>query len=258
MAQCLPMFAIKLDIKNFVAGMTELELKQLPFAASMALNNSMFAVRDGWKEEMLKVFDRPTPYTQNAVLYQKATKERLQAIVFIKNEASKGNAPNAYLAPEVYGGARRPKAFERALQRNPRTRKYFLPGLGMVNQLDQYGNIRASVYSKIISQLGARFDPLDNETTNSRARRLRKQRKKGGGGSYFILAQRRGKLRAGVVYERITTGHGSAIRSVLYGTDKAPVYRTRFNATELARRLFTASFADNFYNALRIAVGSAK
>lgn len=237
------MFATKIDVSGFVA-LTKRQAIELPKSTAFALNSAMFGVRTGWQEAIGSVFDRPTPFTRNAVLYKKATPEHLVAEVFIKDDVSSGNPPARYLQAEVLGGARRQKAFEKLLQRNPRSRKYYVPGKGV--KLDAFGNIPASTIGKILSQLQSRFVSENNETPTSRGRRLRRQRKRGGGGSYFVLAADRGKLRAGTVYERVDTAFGSAVRSVLVGVDKAPQYRIRFNANALAQRLFSNAFRKEF------------
>jgi hypothetical protein len=239
-----PMFKVTYAIGDFM-GLSGKQQAALPRATSMALNNAMFDVREGWRKLIPLVFDRPVPLTLNAVLYKKSTPVTLTAEVFIREEITKGSPPARYLHAEVTGGPRRQKAFEKALARHPRTRAYYVPGKGA--KLDAYGNVPSSVIGKILSQLAVRSDVYQNETLSSRYRRLRKQRKKGGGGSYFILAKNRGKLKAGVIYERMETAFGSAVRSVLYPVDSAPTYRVRFDPIGLTRKLFYDSFRARFH-----------
>src|SRR5690606_4985368 len=92
-----------------------LERKNLPFAIVQACNATAFEIRQTWKRAAPRVFDRPTPLTVNAAQYKKATKQKLYAEIFQRDEASKGNPPAKYLQAEVEGGTRRPKAMERLL-----------------------------------------------------------------------------------------------------------------------------------------------
>lgn len=257
------MFKTEFVIDDFKIAMTDIERRHLPFAVAGALNDTMFEVRQRWQEEIPRVFDRPTPIIRNAVLYRKATKDRLVAEVFIRDEASKTSwTPAHTLQPEVEGGERRQKAFERKLQNHPRARKYYVPGKSMPR--DQFGNLPRGIYNKVLSQLGVAENVLGfdaNETSEARARRLKRERStrsKRRGGSYFILAKRRGKLRAGVIYERIVTGFGTAVRTVLYPLDRAPVYRPRFNATRFAREVYLDRFPHNFITRMRLAVAGIR
>lgn len=55
---------------------TAIEQQNLPFAVMQATNKTAFEVRESWRREAGRVFDRPTPLTQSAALYTKATKQR--------------------------------------------------------------------------------------------------------------------------------------------------------------------------------------
>lgn len=245
------MISQRFDDRGLIANLNDAEKRRLPTAVLIALNDSAFTVRAKWGSETLNVFDRPTSLTQRGALVRKATSANLQAEVYIRDDATKGTPPSRYLQSQVRGGPREQKPFENRMQAIPQARKFYIPGKGMTSQLDRYGNVPARLISKILSQLGTRRDPTQNETAVSRARRLRKQGKKGGGGSYFMLNQRRGKLRPGVVYERIKTAQGSAVRSVLIGTDNAPTYRKRYDVFALAQRMFDVEFGRRFSRALR-------
>lgn len=236
------MISQQIDDRRLIARLQGYE-HEAPRSIVIALNDAAFAVRTGWMSEISKVFDRPTPITQRAPLVKKATQQNPQAEIYIRNEATKGTPPAEYLIAQAEGGQRSQKPFERRLARVALGRQFYVPGKGAADLLNAYGNMPARVISKILSQLQARFDPSQNETEKSRARRLRKQRKKGGGGSFFVLANNRGKLKAGVVYERINEGNGeSRVRSVLFPVDAAPSYRQRFKPVEITTRIFNREF----------------
>lgn len=252
------LLSINVDPDNVLARQfTALESKNLPFAVMQAANNTAYAVQQEWKRQMPRVFDRPTPLTQNAIVYRKATKQKLAAEVLVRDEAFKGTPPSKYLQAQVTGGQRNLKGFERRLaaQGILPTGMFAVPGKGV--QLDAFGNLPARLYNPILSQLGARFDPLQNETDVSRKRRTKREAKRGDrAGSFFAVKQKRGRLLPGV-YQRIATGFGKGLRSILIFV-RAPVYKPRYRIFDLAERLYERQFKFQFERELAKAVQTSK
>lgn len=248
----------KVDEDNlFGRQLTDLERTQLPFAAMRAANETGFAVRRRWSEIMPRVFDRPTPLTQRAVMIRKATKQRPGAEIFLRDEAFKGTPPAKYLQAQVEGGTRRHKGMEKRLQAKGilPAGHFVVPGRGA--QLDAYGNIPGRQVNAILSQLGARFDPAQNETATSRKRRHRRLARKGTrAGDYFALKKAYGRLVPGV-YQRITTGFGSAVRSVLRFV-RSVSYTPRYRIFDLAERIYAREFPFHFERELAKAVQTSK
>ena len=255
------MIRTEVDPGNVLAReFTDLERRNLPFAARQAANATAFAVRQRWAQVMPRVFDRPTSLTMRAVLYRKATAARPAAEVFLRDEAFKGTPPAKYLQPQVEGGTRRYKGIEKRLQATGHlpAGMYVVPGKGA--QLDAHGNVPARQISQVLSQLGARFDPLQNESDDSRGRRRRREAKRGQrGGDFFAVNSRvrgkgrgRGHLAPGV-YQRIRTGFGSALRSVLHFV-KGVQYRPRYRVFDLAQRIYDREFPFHFKRELTKAV----
>lgn len=252
------MLSIAVDPGNVLGRqLTDLERKQLPFAMQRALNDTAFQLRQEWAETMTRVFDRPTPLTQRAVLYRKATRERLTAEIFLRDEAFKGTPPAKYLQAQVMGGTRRQTGKERKLVAAGLlpAGHFVVPGAGA--QLDAWGNISLGQVNRILSQIGAQGDATANESAASRGRRNRREgRKTGYTTQFFALKQRRGRLAAGV-YQRIRLGRlGSAVRSVLRFVSGVS-YRPRYRIFNLAQRLFDRRFPENFERSLYSAVASA-
>ena len=255
---------IDVDADNVLSRQfTELERKNLPFAIVQAVNATAFAMREEWKKQARRVFDRPTPMTINSILYTKATASRPYATVFIRDEAHKGTPPAKYLLPQVEGTVRRHKGMERLLQRNglmPLDR-YAVPGKGA--QLDQYGNVTSGVVRKIISQTRSAPDAgyTSNETDEGRDRRLKRERglkhkKRGQVSSFFVLSKRRGRLRPGI-YERTTTNFGSALRSIFIFVH-TPRYEPRFDIFAYAQRTWDKLMPFYFNRELAKALESSK
>lgn len=209
--------------------LSDLERNQLPYAASQAANKVAFEIRERWKVQAGRVFDRPTPLTTNAAMYRKATKEQPYAEIYIRDEAFKGTPPAKYLLAEVEGGQRRRKGFERLLQSRGLLSPSQFAVMGRGARPNQYGNVPAGQVTKILSQLGAQRDKHQNQTeTSAKRRRTRAPI----GGDYFVITKRRGRLRPGV-YERISTGWGSAVRSVFIFTNSA-AYQQRYDIFGMA------------------------
>lgn len=252
------LLSIAVDPNNVLGRqLTALERTQLPFALSRALNQTAFEVRQGWADEMPRVFDRPTPLTQRAVVYRKASKRDLAAEIKLRDEAFKGTPPAKYLEAQVMGGTRRRTGKERKLASAGLlpAGHFVVPGSNA--PLDAYGNIPLGQVNRILSQVRAQGDGTANESDVSRVRRNRREKRKTGYTTqYFALKQRRGRLGPGV-YQRIRLGRlGSAVRSVLRFV-KSVSYRPRYPIFGLAQRIFDRRFPENFERSLHQAVASA-
>src|SRR5690606_2908854 len=120
-----------------------------------------------------------------AALYRKATKAKPVAEVFIRDEAPKGTPPAKYLLPQVEGGTRRPKAFERRLQASGALPAGMFAVAGKGAKLDRHGNVPGRVITAVLSAMHSQFDPYQNATETSVKRRRRRRRKRGG--DYFLV-----------------------------------------------------------------------
>lgn len=232
-------------IKVSFTGMRErlqtldrLERDQLPFAAALALTRTAQAVQGELRSEMQSVFDRPTRATIESTYIQPATKDKIEAYVWIKDGRQrsgggvvgqkgawdKGRAAIDWLSPEVYGGPRSHKGFEKMLQRKGvlAPGQYVVPGRGA--PLDQHGNIKRGELNKILSQ--ARLFTEEGYTSNlAEGKRSR----------YFAIRQ--GRKFIGVA-ERLGRGKGSRnnIRMVLAFVDK-PSYGRNLDWFGVAERV---------------------
>lgn len=236
---------------------TEIERKNLPFATMQAINATAFAMRQTWAETASRVFDRPTPLTVKAAQYEKATKTKLFAVVKLRDEASGGTPPAKYLLPEVEGGPRRKTGVELLLQSKGAmpAGMFAVPGKGA--ELDAYGNLKKGQISAILSQLGARQDPLQNETDTSRDRRRRRAFKKSiRGGEFFAQKTKRGRMLPGI-YQRFQTGFGSAVRSVMIFV-RGATYKPRYDIFGLAQRSWNKLMPFHFQRELEKAVQTSK
>lgn len=259
------MFQTDIDARELTDNMTEFALTQFPFALAKALNDTAFDdVRPGWRDEMPRVFDRPTRLTLGAVLVRRAKKVNPVAEIYLRNEASNATPTARYLIHQVEGGERLHKPFENILARagimSPD--EFAVPGKSF--PLDNYGNVPARVVQTVLKDVQAAIGEDQSGFSTPESRRRRDRRKKRRGGVYFLS---RGKgtdlgkkgeqgLPRGI-YERIRTGFGTAVRSVFVFVQRAN-YTERFDAYGLAKRLFDANFRRRFDQAMTFAIRTSK
>ncbi|POB00152.1 hypothetical protein C2134_02875 [Chromobacterium sinusclupearum] len=219
-----------------------------------ALTRTAADVKAAEVAEMSRVFDRPTPYTLRGVYMRGASvdKGRDYAEVWLKDFGGKGGAAAVYLKPQIEGGGRPLKRFERALQRAGvlPAGMYAVPGRDA--DRDAYGNMSRAQIVQILSY----FNGLHDSTqwmSDRRKKTLARDGKRGKGFTYFVLHQRKNKLPPGV-YKRLDYGHGQVvIRPVLIFV-RQPRYTARYRFHDVGGRVV----ADRFPVHLRVAWGSGR
>jgi hypothetical protein len=239
--------SIEADLEDAIKGLTKLEREQVPYATAVALTRTAKDSQADVAEQMRRVFDRPTPYTLSATYIKPATKQNLRAEVFIKDIAFKATPAIQWLSPQIYGGTRPSKRFEKLLMSRGilPMGMFAIPASGA--RLDRYGNMSAGQIIQILSALGASRDPLANR--NKAGKRRGKRR----GGEYFAVSRPTKGLAPGV-YERIGLGFGSAIRPVLVFAG-APVYTKLLPFYETIERTTATKFQPEFVEAFNRAIG---
>lgn len=258
-------YEIKSNIADSLGFVGQLFHNQIPFAAAVALTRTAWAARSAIRAEMQTQFDRPTPTTLDSTLVKRATKADLASRVYVKDDAFKGTAPTKYLGPQVYGGDRGLKRFERALQ----ARGLLPPGMvavpGGAATLDQYGNVSRGQIVEILSYLQA-FGEQGYRANMSERRRDKLQRgtATSRGYNYFVLLKREGKLPPGV-YKRMAYGRDPRVAHLAYSGAKPvfvfvrmPHYKPRLPFEEIARRAAEERFEGEFVQAFNEAVESAR
>lgn len=235
--------------------LSSLEREQVPFAVVQACNATAFEIWGMWRRTAARVFDRPVNPTRNAALYSKATKARPYAELYLRNQTANGNSPAEYLLAEVEGGQRGAKGFERALQQKGMMPSGDFAVAGRGAKLDSHGNVSRKTINAVLSQLGAQPRAAASGTVSNRIARARSRTAKRGG-DYFAVTNRRGALLPGV-YERVESGFGSAVRSVLVFTSRAR-YRPRYDIFGLAQRQWEKLMPFYFGRELAKAVQSSR
>ena len=239
------MLAIKLrtNLDQFRRGLSDAHRKQVPFAVAGALNAIATGAQADIQASMKKTFDRPTPWTLRATYVKKASKTQLTAWVGIREFAPKGTPAWKYLGPQVDGGPRRQKAFERRLQLTNRAAAFAIPAPGA--ELDAFGNMSRGQIVKILAGVGA----LQDVAPAGKGKRRRGPRP-----SFEIRRGKNGKARA--VYE-VPSGGGKG-KPVLWLTDRAPTYNARWDVKGVVLASIAHHRKDAFARAWSHALATAK
>lgn len=109
---------IRVNANDFAKQVGVLFKDQIPFATSYAINKTAQQAQIELSREMVRVFDNPTRYTLNGTFIVPSTVKRLYATIKMKDEGGKRSVPaDKFITPNVQGGPRRLKGFERALER---------------------------------------------------------------------------------------------------------------------------------------------
>lgn len=214
--------------------------RHIPFAHVYA---ATLTANDVKSEELLvmrEVFDRPTPYVMNALQSKSATKGNPVAYVGFNKDPGKGTPAKRFLNPNIHGGERALKSTERQLGG-----QFFVPGRGVPR--DGYGNVRGSVYRRILSQLKVSTNVDANASDSRRSKAKRKN------DAYF-------KSKRGYILHRTSVGSGksrSDVIKVVLVPIKAPNYVKRFPFYETAERVVDAKYPVNFKLALDRAIATS-
>lgn len=234
-----------------IAQLRDIPARVIPYAASTALNRIGSAARKDLQAEMPRVFDRPNPYTLNSIRVVPAKVENLVVRIAVKDDATNnGTRPEDYLLPNVFGGGRNEKRFERNLRYAGILKEGWraIPASGAT--LDAFGNIPRGELQRILTAVRASFDRYQNRTDSARSRRNAKK------AQYFVAGLDRVSMAGGelvVTKATIAPGiyrrEGRGVKPVFIFTPKQPQYRQRLDFERVVERRADADFATEFARA---------
>lgn len=236
---------VKIDTSQIEAAARRLgtQAKQIPFAASVAINAVAKKSQEQIEAEMAARFDRLTPWIKKGLFTERATKQNLQATVGIKDQGTRAT-PHHYLRDHVTGGTRGAKPYELVLQSlgilPPGWLTIPVPG-GI--KLDAYGNISKATLKRIIDGI-----------TNRRAVST-------GLGTFRLIVAKPGQPRtahlAPGIWSVSRTDTGNSIQPVLLFIRSA-AYNERLDLHTIVSREVAASFNTEFATALARALETAR
>lgn len=230
--------------------------RQIPFAASLAINNTAKKVKDKEEHEIRDVFDRPTSYIQNSIFIKPSSKRSLTATVGIKDLAIKGNPATKILKAEISGGMRRLKRYEVLLRSVGALPSGYYTVPGAAAEIDQNGNMKRSQITKIVSYFKAfpNAGYKANATDKTRAR-LAKGSKSRYGVEYFV--GRVGQKQQLGIWQRLIGGLGTRVRPVLMFVQRNN-YEAVYDFKYVAETTVKKEFDREFQVAIQRAIGSAR
>mgnify|MGYP000179001052 FL=1 len=92
--------SVKSNIKEITKWTTNAQKKQIPFATSVAINNTLFDLKKEMAKQMDKKLDRPTPFTKRGFFINKAKKNLLVGVLLMKDIVAN------YMHYQIEGGIR--------------------------------------------------------------------------------------------------------------------------------------------------------
>jgi hypothetical protein len=250
------MISVKHEIQRIGRNAQRIE-RQLPFAIALALTRTVQGVQKAEIHEMRDVFDRPTRYTLNSTYIEPATKQQLRATVGLKDEASEGTPPTKYLRPQLVGGGRRLKRFEKALRSVGVLPNGYVAVPGSAAKIDRFGNMSRGELNQILSYFrtnatsGFNFN-ASQASLRRRSNRLARQAS-AQSVQYFVGRPGDGKLPLGV-WQRYTFRSGSAIKPILIFIPWASyegIFDFRYVGEITIRKLFPREFSSALARVLR-------
>lgn len=216
-------FTLKADSDKLERKLNNMINSQMPYATSLAMNETMKGL-DRYNRKLMKMaFERPTPYTMNAFYIKYANKRNLTAFLRRKDKPARKH----YLEVQDTGGARPLKGMERNFQSR-------LPYTGIIHAvtptrntpLNSYGNINQGFMTRVMSQLQVMSNRDANAARPGYTKKGRKSKKR-----YFVpkegskLAQSSGNG----VYEATEMKGASLVKKVLHFPNARPNYKKRTN-----------------------------
>ncbi len=190
-------FDIRSNASALQQQLTDLQKKHLPKAQLAAAARTGRYVHGAIRSEMQEVFDRPTPWTLGGLRFKQPSMGKPVVSIWLEEFGGKGIPAAVFLRPQIEGGRRRHKRFERALiakgLMSPLA--YAVPG-GQA-PLDAYGNVPGSFIVRMMSDLQA-FGEEGYRANRKGARRGARK------SNYFFVGGRRGKgehLKPGIYWK---------------------------------------------------------
>jgi hypothetical protein len=231
---------IKVDVKGInqtlahLAGMG----KQVRYAASRALNSAAFAAMREGRKQIEGALDKPTRWTLNSLRqYGRATRVKLETTVDFRGNRGAGILPEVYMRPNIEGGDRRLKRFERALVAVGAMPADHFAVPGEAARLDAHGNITPGQIVQLLSYF--RAFPEDGYKANmddkGRAR-LAKDNKRTGARGFVYFSGRPGPRGPLGIWQRIQFGFGTSLKPVLIFVPSTNYEQGRFDYKAAAER----------------------
>lgn len=247
------MIEIKIDTRDVERYLSDVRRKHLPFATSLAINNTGKDVQEALASET-RVFDRPKALTKKGAFLTRSTKANLTAVVGLK-QRGRGGPVNEYLDAQVRGGGRDMKRSEILLQRAGILPLGYQTRPGSGARLDSYGNMSRGQIVQILSYFKT-FGGIEtsgrNRNNKTQSAKLNRSTKRRAAVEYFVVPDGMPGLATGV-WRR----NGRGVEPVLIFI-KGATYRKRYDFYGVARKTIANKLDRHFDAALRRALDTAR
>lgn len=234
-------------------------IKDLPFIASTALNDTAFGALRKLQREIPSYIDRPTPFAINSLYVSKATKSRPEASIQWRAFGQRRPSVGRALYFQTFGGERKAKGFESALQV-----RLGLPWSTRVvptknAPIDGYGNVPGKVYTQVLSYLRANQSGIGDKPSGPLNARQRRARAKA---AFKVFAVYGGRIKGtgqptrlpDGIWERQSFGAlGSGFRQLFFFTTSVK-YRSRFPADQIVDSYVVDAFPRHLEEAIDKAI----
>lgn len=202
--------------------------KQIPFAASQALNDVGKVLLSVNKRNMRQTFDKPVPYTMNAFYMRPAHKTHLSMSVLRKQKP----AGKHYLEVEQAGGVRPRKAIEKMMEFNVPYAGIMRTVMPTKHSTMASGAISTAKAMEAIAGVGGTMPNRPSTRVASQFERAEaKLAARKSKSPYYVVEPRNGKV--GGINKRI--GKGKVVRMFNF-LDRGVSYRPIYKFEEPLRR----------------------
>jgi predicted HicB family RNase H-like nuclease len=226
-------FTFESNLARTNAKLAIMAQRQIPFAASKALNRTGVELLAWNKIQMRKRFDNPVRYTVNAFRLVRSKKSNLVAEVRRKDRA----AGKHYLEVQQDGGQRPQKGFERKGDFQKSYKGQVRAVLPTKRTANRGSNVSMAWVKKALAGIN------QSKSSESYPR-------------YFVAEPGTGKNRAGGIY-RVNAKKGKP-QKLFTILDRMPRYNKRLPFTEYMTKQAKLSFPKNFRRELRQALRTAR
>lgn len=221
---------IERDFRHNSAGLlgmlSDLQRKHLPAAMLDAVDRTGRYVFGALRSEMTEVFDNPTNWTLGGLRYRRPTGGRPVVSIWLEEFGGKGVAAATFLRPQIEGGPRRHKRFERALIARGLMSPMAYAVPGRQAPIDAHGNVPGSFIVRVLSDLQAFGE--EGYRANRRGKRRGAKRT-----NYFFVPAKGSSLKP-AVYWRMPGG----LLGVAFAFVSRPMYAKRYDFYGVGNRAF--------------------
>ena len=242
-------------LTEFDKATLDIEHKQLPYATMLALNDTAFGARKAIAQQMVKVFDRPTPYARRGVVYERATKANLESRVVLHGSNWGGGLPPAlFLGPQIEGGKRSHKAFEKQLHALGLLPDGHVAVPAERTKLDRYGNIGQGQLNRMMSGLKIDYRSAGSNRVAS-TKKGKARRARGSRGGFYFVPKEGSHLAPGVWLEL-----GFPMRAIypVLLFVKSPTYQVRLQFAPVIQKYYDENFDRYFARGWSRAIKTAR